>query len=108
MPVLVWKSNKISTIQKDYIWKPSTCGCETNRYLKSVADDLVITHYEIINVSDTATINVHDKEATCNMDNYYVFSLFFIINHIIINRYHFLLLHKISIKTKIHIAMLIM
>ena len=78
MPVLVWKSNKISTIQKDYIWKPSTCGCETNRYLKSVADDLVITHYEIINVSDTATINVHDKEATCNMDNYYVFSLFFL------------------------------
>ena len=45
--------------------------------MKSVADDLVITHYEIINVSDTATINVHDKEATCNMDNYYVFSLFF-------------------------------
>ena len=39
---------------------PSIWDCEIDRYLKSLVDDLVI-----IDVSDTASINLDDKKATC-------------------------------------------
>ena len=29
--------------KKDYIWNPSACAFEINRYLRSTADGLVIT-----------------------------------------------------------------
>ena len=33
------------------IWNPSSCACEINRYLKSIADDFIITCDEVIDVS---------------------------------------------------------
>ena len=34
--------------KKDYVWNPSKCTCEIKRYLKIIADDLVITSDKII------------------------------------------------------------
>ena len=34
--------------EKYYIWNPSTCGCENDKYLESIIDDLVITSDKII------------------------------------------------------------
>ena len=28
--------------EKNCIWKPCTCACEINRYLKSVADEIIV------------------------------------------------------------------
>ena len=67
------------TCKKDCSWSPSTSICENNRYLKSVADTLVIVCHEIItvmdnvstkkktntiaiNVTSTASINGHSKK----------------------------------------------
>ena len=33
---------KIHECQKNCIWKPCTCACEINRYLKSVADEIIV------------------------------------------------------------------
>ena len=33
--------------EKDYNWNPSTCICENSKYLKSIADNSVISCYEI-------------------------------------------------------------
>ena len=67
-------------MQKDYFWNSSTCAWEINRYLKSIANDLVIICNEIIdavaksyeNVYGTESINLNDKKATCKIDNYYI------------------------------------
>ena len=34
--------------EKDYIWNPSTCGCENDKYLESIIDDLVVTSDKMI------------------------------------------------------------
>ena len=43
------KSNKNRVCKKDYMWNPSESAREVNRYLKIIADDLVITmcHYAV-------------------------------------------------------------
>ena len=69
--------------KKDYICNPSTCSCEISRYLKAIADDLVISCDEIMevvtklcDVSDTESINLTDKKAACKIDNYYILLTF--------------------------------
>ena len=55
--------------EKYYIWYRSTCTCESNRYLKSIIGDSVITCDEIIvaaaksydNTSETVKINFNEK-----------------------------------------------
>ena len=37
--------------KKDYIWNPSTCICENDKYFKSIADTSVIVCNEIINAT---------------------------------------------------------
>ena len=37
--------------KKDYVWNPSTCIRENDRYLKSIADTSVIVCSEIINAT---------------------------------------------------------
>ena len=44
--------------------------------LKSIADDLVIACDESIDVLDTVSINLNDKEATCKMDSDYIIRTF--------------------------------
>ena len=34
--------------EKDYIWNPSTCRCENDKYLESIIDDLVVTSDKMI------------------------------------------------------------
>ena len=34
--------------KKNFVWNPSTCACEINRHLKSIADDFFITSIEVI------------------------------------------------------------
>ena len=66
-----------------YIWNPSTCASEINRYLKSVAGSLVIAWGELIdtvaklhdNVSDDLSINLNDKKATCEMVYFILYTI---------------------------------
>ena len=40
---------------KDYIWNPSTRGCENRKYLASIMGDSVITYDEVIESYDEET-----------------------------------------------------
>ena len=40
-------------MQKIYVWNPSTCAFEINTFLKSIADDFLITSEEFIDVLDS-------------------------------------------------------
>lgn len=64
---------------KKTVGKPSTCPCETNRYLKSIADDLIITCDKIIVTSETVPINLNEKHATYEMKTFYILSAFLLI-----------------------------
>ena len=33
---------KIHSCQKDYVWSPATCNCESGKYLASIMDDSAI------------------------------------------------------------------
>ena len=54
----VQKTIKHHACKESHGWNPSPCGCETNRYLKSVADGLVITFDEIIDVVVVKLIDI--------------------------------------------------
>ena len=49
--------------KRDYVYNPSTWACEISRYSKSITDDLVITCDEIIEPSDTVSVNLNDKRS---------------------------------------------
>ena len=36
------KCKKHHICEKDYIWNPTTCSCENDKYLESIVDDSVI------------------------------------------------------------------
>ena len=36
---------KIDLCEKDYVWNPSTCICNTGKYLASIMDDSTIICY---------------------------------------------------------------
>ena len=73
--------------EKDYNWNPSACICENSKYLESVADTSVTKFDEIvvvmdiastkktntiaINVTSTASINCHSKNAIFHIQFYY-------------------------------------
>ena len=48
----------IVLVKKDYSWNPSTCICESSKYLKSIVDDSVTVCDEIINVTESVSRNV--------------------------------------------------
>ena len=45
----------ILSVKKGYNWNPSRCICENSRYLKSISNNSVIVHNEIINVTYSAS-----------------------------------------------------
>ena len=45
------KKKEIRLYEKDYIWNPATCSCESNKYVLSITDDWVIAHDEIIDTT---------------------------------------------------------
>ena len=56
---------------KCYSWNPSICICENGKYLKSIADSLVIECDEIINAIDSVPTNVTNTIST-NITKYYI------------------------------------
>ena len=48
--------------KNDYVWNSGTCACEINRYLKSSADDLVITCDKITEPTKPTQIIFNDKK----------------------------------------------
>ena len=75
--------------------------------MKNLVDDSVITCDEIIDTAETIW-NISNNEKV-NIKWAITVSTLFISNHLVIdNSYNLLLLHKTSVKTKRHIAMLIM
>ena len=57
--------------EKDYIWNPSTCGCENGKYLGSVMDDSAIMRDEVIQSYDkeTKTVPTNFNEKKKNLWN---------------------------------------
>ena len=59
----------------NYIWSPSTCGSEIDKYLKSIIGDLVLIRDEVIEVTkiiSTKTVpkisiptNFNEEKVTC-------------------------------------------
>ena len=75
--------------------------------MKNLVDDSVITCDEIIDTAETIW-NISNNEKV-NIKWAITVSTLFISNHLVIdNSYNLLLLHKTSVKTKRHIAILIM
>ena len=72
-------SLKLWVYVKNYVWKPSTCDCTINRYLKSIFDDSLITCDEIIKVSDSMSINLNDEKSKCRMEYYYILLTFLLV-----------------------------
>ena len=54
-------SVKVIICEEDYISNPSTCSCETKKYLASIIDDSVITFDEIIEETNTVPTNLNKK-----------------------------------------------
>ena len=72
------KCKNYHKFKKDYSWNPSACICENSKYLKSIADTLVIACDEFIFVMDivstkmTKTIATNvTKNCHITIDNYY-------------------------------------
>ena len=75
--------------------------------MKNLVDDSVVTCYEIIDTAETIWNISNNKKV--NIKWAITVSTLFISNHLVIdNSYNLLLLHKTSVKTKRHIAILIM
>ena len=54
----------IVSAKKDYSWNPSTCICESSKYLKSIADTSVNECDEIISVMDIVSTKITNTIAT--------------------------------------------
>ena len=48
----------------NYVRNPCGCASQSNWYLKSIVDDLVITRDWIIDVEYNVSINLYDEKAT--------------------------------------------
>ena len=100
--------------EKYFVWNSRACAREINRYLKTIADNLVITLKEIIDTvaklcndpAKTAPIKFNDKmppvkwevSILCHFNNY----------HVTVNSYQYLLLlliHKMAIKAKVYVTL---
>ena len=72
MPI---KCKNYQTCKKGYSWNTSICVSENGRYLKSVADDSLITCDEIMNGTGSVSTNVtstvlkkfHNKKVRCKI-----------------------------------------
>ena len=75
-----------------YIWNASTSTCDNSKYLKSIADTLVISCDEIIYAMDivstkmtndlatsTVSINCHNKKVRYNIDSYILHTVLLVI-----------------------------
>ena len=64
--------------KEGYVLNPSACGCEINRYLKSI-DGLIITCNKMIDLSDTLSIILYNKKVICKIDKYYILLTFLLV-----------------------------
>ena len=90
--------NNISIIvsaKKDYIWSSSTGICENSKFLKRIADTLLITCHETIsgmhnvltkmgssiatNVTNTSSVNWHSKNVWYEIDCYILHTVLLVI-----------------------------
>ena len=80
------------TCKNYYSWSPSTCVCENGKYIKSIADTLVIAYDEVIYVMDTVltdvantiwandtSINSDDKKVRYKLDYYILHTVLLVI-----------------------------
>ena len=70
-------------VKEDYIWNPSTCSCENEKYLASIMEYLAITCDEVVESynEETKTIptNFNEKKATRKTQNFYILLAFLLI-----------------------------
>ena len=82
-----WNNNKcrceckkIHVCEKNYVWNPATCNCESEKYLPSIMDDSKIICDEVTESFDeeTKTIptNFDEKKVTCKTQRFYILFAF--------------------------------
>ena len=57
-----YECKKHHIYKKDYIWNPSTCICENEKYLASIMNESVIMHNKVI--EKTIPTNFNEKKAS--------------------------------------------
>ena len=65
-------------VKKNYIWNPSACSFENEKYLASIMDDSAITCDENIKSNDKET-NFNEKKGTCKTQNFSILLAFLLI-----------------------------
>ena len=69
--------------EKDYVWNPTICNCENEKYLASTMDDSTIICDEVTESYDeeikTISKNFNEKKVTCKTQNFYVLAAFLLI-----------------------------
>ena len=78
----------VDVIGKKYIWNPSTCHCENEKYLASIMDDSASMCDEVRESYDeeTKTIptNFNEKKAICKTQNFYILLAFLLITIVLL------------------------
>ena len=95
---------KCHVCEKDYVWNPTTCNCENEKYLAIIMDDSAIMCHEIIESCDEVVeaqsfneTNFNEKKATCKTQNFYIllaFSLIIIELLITVSIYRYLIKYR--------------
>ena len=70
--------------QKENVWNPSTCICESGKYLASIMDDSMIISDEGIKSYDeeikTVPTNFNENNITSKTQKFYILLAFLLIN----------------------------
>ena len=76
-----WKKRHVC--EKDYIWNPATCSCQSRNYLASIMDDSVTKCDKFIEPHDeetkTVPTNFDQNKATCQKQNFCILLLLILI-----------------------------
>ena len=72
--------------EKDYIWNPTTCSGENEKYLASIMDDSAITCDEVIESynKETIPISFREKKAIFKTQNFYILLAFLLITMVLL------------------------
>ena len=97
--------SKLSNVVKNIVVKKTvydelaTRGCENEKYLASIIDDLVIMFDEVIEEIKTIPTNFNEKIITCKIQNFYTLLTFLLVTIALLTAV-ILLSNEISSKAK--------
>lgn len=75
---------KYHVCERDYLWNSRKFACEIKRYLKSIAQDLLIIYDEVIDavvkshndLTKATPINFNEKKTASKIENFFILLAF--------------------------------